>query len=473
MDTHGDVFFLEMNTRIQVEHTITEMATGIDLVREQILVAQGAPLSFTPGRGRAARARHRVPRERRGPDHVPALTRAAWCATASRPGPGVRVDSALEEGGEVVALYDPMVAKLVVWDRTRDAGPGADAAGARRDGGGGREDADPAPPADHGGAGVRARRDVRRPRRGRLAAAAGRVRRAGWRRRSTGSAAAATWPRSTAAGSRCTCTRRPTRCWSRRGSDARRGARPAAAAAGEGTVTSPMQGAVLSVEVADGDHVEAGQVLAIVEAMKMENEIAAPRAGVVEELAGGAGRRRLAGPGDLPDQRRLNGRVGRQRRTRYGSCVVVEDVLEALGAGPRPGRVAGERLLVRRQRRRPRRRGATRATLEQLADHVQEPLADRERHQEQHHHHDEADDPERPQAHDRIGEPAIPQPRHHAQRVRHQRAQDQQEQAQEPEAGALVQDEQVERRTAGSTVPTSQAPTRQRSTADVTPGRTA
>ena len=120
MDTRGDVYFLEMNTRIQVEHTITEMATGIDLVREQILVAQGAPLSFAQDDVGAARPRHRVPRERRGPDHRSCPRRAASRGTASRPGPGVRVDSALEEGGEVVALYDPMVAKLVVWDRTRD-----------------------------------------------------------------------------------------------------------------------------------------------------------------------------------------------------------------------------------------------------------------------------------------------------------------------------------------------------------------
>ncbi len=178
MDTHGDVYFLEMNTRIQVEHTITEMATGIDLVREQILVAQGEPLSFAQDevvlRGHAIECRVNAE------DPATFLPSPGRVVRYREPaGPGVRVDSALEEGGEIVALYDPMVAKLVVWDRTRDL------ARARM-----RRALDemvvegvrtliPLHRLIMEAPGVRARRDLRGPRRGRVARAADHRRRTG------------------------------------------------------------------------------------------------------------------------------------------------------------------------------------------------------------------------------------------------------------------------------------------------------
>ena len=153
------------------------MATGIDLVREQILVAQGAPLSFT--QDDAVLRGHAIECRVNAEDPTTFLPSPGRVTRYREPaGPGVRVDSALEQGGEVVALYDPMVAKLVVWDRDPRPGPGAHAAGAGRDGRGGRPHADPAPPADHGRARVRARRDVRGPGGGRLAAPAGRLGRA-------------------------------------------------------------------------------------------------------------------------------------------------------------------------------------------------------------------------------------------------------------------------------------------------------
>ena len=138
LDTDGDFFFLEMNTRIQVEHPVTELVTGIDLVREQI-ASRRASRSRSPGRRRAARPRHRVPHQRRGPgrDFLP-VARAASRATASRPGPACASTPASRRAARSSALYDPMVAKLIVWDRDRDAARRAHAARARRDGGGGR-----------------------------------------------------------------------------------------------------------------------------------------------------------------------------------------------------------------------------------------------------------------------------------------------------------------------------------------------
>ena len=84
-----------------------------------------------------------------------------------------------------------------------------------------------------------------------------------------------------------------------------------------------MQGTVLKVEVAEGDAVDGGQVIAIIEAMKMENEIPAPRAGVVADLAVAAGQTVHGRPGDLPDQRRVRRRRAaraRLSRLRFGSC---------------------------------------------------------------------------------------------------------------------------------------------------------
>ena len=123
---------MEMNTRIQVEHTVTELVTGLDLIREQVLVAAGEPLSVPPGRRRPARPCDRVPDQRRGRvARGSCPPRGGSRPTASRPGPGVRVDSGIEAGDEVSELYDPMIAKLIVHDIDRRARDRADAAGAR------------------------------------------------------------------------------------------------------------------------------------------------------------------------------------------------------------------------------------------------------------------------------------------------------------------------------------------------------
>src|SRR5438477_2913714 len=116
----GDYFFMEMNTRIQVEHTVTEMVTGLDLVREQILVALGEPLSFTQEdvrlEGHALECRINAEDASRGFMPAPALV----TAYREPAGPGVRVDSGVAAGYEVSGSYDPMVAKLIVHGENRE-----------------------------------------------------------------------------------------------------------------------------------------------------------------------------------------------------------------------------------------------------------------------------------------------------------------------------------------------------------------
>jgi acetyl-CoA/propionyl-CoA carboxylase biotin carboxyl carrier protein len=115
-----DYFFLEMNTRVQVEHCVTEMVTGIDIVREQVLVAAGEALSVSQDdvelRGHAIECR--INAEAAHKNFAPAP--GAITTYREPAGPGVRVDSGVEAGGEVTPMYDPMVAKLIVWDVDRD-----------------------------------------------------------------------------------------------------------------------------------------------------------------------------------------------------------------------------------------------------------------------------------------------------------------------------------------------------------------
>ncbi|MGH2994625.1 MAG: acetyl/propionyl/methylcrotonyl-CoA carboxylase subunit alpha, partial [Solirubrobacterales bacterium] len=115
-----EYFFLEMNTRVQVEHCVTEMVTGIDIVREQILVAAGEQLSVTQDdvelRGHAIECR--INAEAAHKNFAPA---PGTISTYREPaGPGVRVDSGVEPGSEVTPMYDPMIAKLIVWDGDRE-----------------------------------------------------------------------------------------------------------------------------------------------------------------------------------------------------------------------------------------------------------------------------------------------------------------------------------------------------------------
>jgi acetyl-CoA/propionyl-CoA carboxylase, biotin carboxylase, biotin carboxyl carrier protein len=115
-----DYFFLEMNTRIQVEHCVTEMVTGFDIVREQVRIAAGDELSIRQEdvelRGHAIECR--INAEAAHKNFAPAPGRITTYREPA--GPGVRVDSGVEAGSEVTPMYDPMFAKLIVWDLDRE-----------------------------------------------------------------------------------------------------------------------------------------------------------------------------------------------------------------------------------------------------------------------------------------------------------------------------------------------------------------
>lgn len=120
-DARGEFYFIEMNTRIQVEHPVTEAVTGVDLVREMLRIADGEPLRFAQGdialRGAALECRINAedPLQdfRPNPGRIDALV---WPA-----GPGVRIDSLLYPGYTVPPFYDSLLAKLIVHDESRPA----------------------------------------------------------------------------------------------------------------------------------------------------------------------------------------------------------------------------------------------------------------------------------------------------------------------------------------------------------------
>ncbi len=262
-------YFLEMNTRIQVEHTVTEMVAGLDLVREQIRVAAGEALGYAQSEihlhGYAIEARANAE------DPANEFRPAPGTISAYREpgGPGVRIDSAAYLGWTIPAQYDSLIAKLVVWAATR----GAAIARLRR-----AIDEytiegvpttlpflralsnDPSViDATFGTATLEAFARTHRP-----ALRDGRVEQRHF----------------VSAGSRATARRTAPRL-----SSLRRGG----SSAGGSTVRSPMHGLIVELRVAGGDRVTEGQVVAIIEAMKMMNEIRAHRSGRVSAVLVGAG----------------------------------------------------------------------------------------------------------------------------------------------------------------------------------------
>ena len=290
LSREGEYFFLEMNTRIQVEHTVTEMVTGLDLVREQVLIAAGERIALRQEDvrllGHALECR--INAEDVSSRFLPAPGTILRYREPS--GPGVRVDSGVVAGSEISPLYDPMIAKLIVH--------GVDREHARRrmlraldefvvEGVKtliGFHKALLMHPCFVEGATCRglvesewmasraAELENGQPL-GALDAGATSVREA---------------VRAIEVEGRRFEVRllRPEPAFAelaRRRRERTRGG--TSAAAGMDAVVSPMQGTVLAVEVADGDEVEAGQVLCVVEAMKMENEGHAHRTGRVSELS--------------------------------------------------------------------------------------------------------------------------------------------------------------------------------------------
>ncbi|WP_017905523.1 acetyl-CoA carboxylase biotin carboxylase subunit, partial [Pseudomonas asplenii] len=121
LDSRGEFFFMEMNTRLQVEHPVTEAITGLDLVAWQIRVASGEALPISqqevPLQGHAIEVR--LYAEEPGNDFLPATGRLE-VYRESAAGPGRRVDSGVAEGDSVSPFYDPMLAKLIAWGETRE-----------------------------------------------------------------------------------------------------------------------------------------------------------------------------------------------------------------------------------------------------------------------------------------------------------------------------------------------------------------
>jgi acetyl-CoA/propionyl-CoA carboxylase biotin carboxyl carrier protein len=296
----GEYFFLEMNTRVQVEHCVTEMVTGIDIVKEGIRVAAGEKLSVSQDdvvlRGHAIECR--INAEDASKNFAPAPGTIG--AYREPTGPGVRVDSGVGPGSEISPMYDPMVAKLIVWDADREQATArmlralneyeitelktlipfhraimatqqwADAETCRdliEDRAWLKELAFPAvaKPGDEEEEGESVEQSYTVEVSGKRfdvkvigpPVAGGAV--------VNGSA-----PAGATAG-----VRRPSR----------RAERAAGGAGGGGdTLASPIQGTVLKVAVEAGADVDEGALICVVEAMKMENEITAHKAGKVTEL---------------------------------------------------------------------------------------------------------------------------------------------------------------------------------------------
>jgi acetyl/propionyl-CoA carboxylase alpha subunit len=121
MDSKKNFYFLEMNTRLQVEHPVTELITGLDLVKEQISVAAGNKLSFDQSdlkiNGHALECR--IYAEDPLNNFLPSTGQILHYVSPS--GPGVRVDSGFDNGSQITVHYDPLISKLVCWDDNRES----------------------------------------------------------------------------------------------------------------------------------------------------------------------------------------------------------------------------------------------------------------------------------------------------------------------------------------------------------------
>jgi acetyl-CoA carboxylase biotin carboxylase subunit len=120
VDHSGEPYFMEMNARIQVEHPVTEMLTGIDLIREQILIADGLPLAFGQQDVRCTGAAIECRINAEDPSRGFAPTPGRLDVYSAPAGPWTRLDTGYREGDRVSPHYDSLLAKLIVWAPTRD-----------------------------------------------------------------------------------------------------------------------------------------------------------------------------------------------------------------------------------------------------------------------------------------------------------------------------------------------------------------
>ncbi len=307
----GEFFFLEMNTRLQVEHPVTELVTGLDLVEWQLRVASGEPLGFTQDEvqrnGHAIEVRINAEDPAGGAFLPSPGTITRFIAPG---GPGVRLDAGYGAGDSVSQFYDNLVAKLVVWGHDREAArrrmlraideteivgvattlpadvailSHPDFVAAEHstnwveqtlDLSGVTAAAEPAgePPVDGEESLPRVLRDVTAEVDGRRYQVKLWVPDVGETVVATGTGGAA----------RAAGPRRP---------------KATASGAGSGTVAVPMQGTIVKVLISVGDKVEVGQTVCVLEAMKMENNVNAERAGTVKDVRVQAGD--SVGPGDV------------------------------------------------------------------------------------------------------------------------------------------------------------------------------
>jgi acetyl-CoA/propionyl-CoA carboxylase biotin carboxyl carrier protein len=282
LDQKGEFYFLEMNTRLQVEHTVTEMVTGLDLVEWQIRIASGEALSIEEPQPRGHAIEFRINAEDPYQGFLPSPGQVVEWVEPS--GPGVRVDSWVAPGTVVSQYYDNLMAKLVVWGATRDA---AIARGKRAleefrvrgvattipahlavldhvdfidgihhtkwmeeavDLGSSPPESSPVMPEDE----EVTKRDI--------------TVEIGGRRFEVSYWA----PEPTVGGQ---ARRRPPKLSS-----------TGPSSGSDGVITAPMQGTIVKVHVKAGQSVKAGEPICVLEAMKMENEVTTPGAGEVVDL---------------------------------------------------------------------------------------------------------------------------------------------------------------------------------------------